>query len=385
MKIAVLGAGMIGRAIASDLAFNHSITAFDLNKENLKLLQNKNPSINTKRVDLSEYKNYKRWFKPFDIVVSAVPGFIGHKVLKAIINAGKNIVDISFFSENALALDSLAKEKNVTAIVDCGIAPGLSNFILGRYNQEMKINSFECYVGGLPAERKKPFEYKAPFSPKDVIEEYIRPARLNEKNKIVTRPAMSEVERMQFDEIGELEAFNTDGLRSLLFTMPHIPNMKEKTLRYTGHADLIIALKQAGFFETTPVKIGNTEITALEFSSGILMKEWKFEPGEKEFTVLKIVLTGEKNARPDAPVGRGKEKKIEFLLLDRYDSDTNTTSMARTTGYTCTAAVNLLAKKMFSEKGVFPPELVGKNKECFDFVINYLKERKVVLTKEEKQ
>ena len=372
---------MIGRAIATDLAFNYSVTAFDLNKENLKLLQNKNSSIGTKRIDLSEYKNHKRWFQPFDIVVSAVPGFMGYRILKAIINAGKNSVDISFFSENALALDFLAKEKKVTAIVDCGIAPGLSNFILGRYNQEMKINSFECYVGGLPAERKKPFEYKAPFSPKDVIEEYIRPARLKEKNKIVTRPAMSEVERMQFDGIGELEAFNTDGLRSLLFTMPHIRDMKEKTLRYPGHADLIVALKQAGFFEKKPIKIGNTEITALEFSSSILMKEWKFEPGEKEFTVLKIVLTGESfgSAQDD------KEIKTEFLLLDRYDDTTNTTSMARTTGYTCTAAVNLLAKKMFSEKGVFPPELIGKNKECFDFVINYLKERKVVLTKESTQ
>ena len=132
-------------------------------------------------------------------------------------------MDISFFPEDVLQLDKLAKEKNVTVITDCGVAPGISNFIIGRYNEEMKINSFECYVGGLPKERKTPFQYKAPFSPVDVIQEYIRPARLVENGNIVTKPALSEREWMHFDEVGELEAFNTDGLRSLIYTMGHIP------------------------------------------------------------------------------------------------------------------------------------------------------------------
>lgn len=375
MKIAVFGAGMIGQAIALDLAADFEITTFDLSAENLALLRNKNSAIHIKKADLSEYRNYLQWLDGFEIVVNAVPGFMGYKTLAAIINAGKNAVDISFFPENALELDSSAKDKNLTIITDCGIAPGLSNFIIGHYNGKMQINSLECYVGGLPVERKKPFEYKAPFSPIDVIEEYMRPARLKENNEIVTRPAMSEVETMLFDKIGELEAFNTDGLRSLLFTLPHIPNMKEKTLRYPGHANVIIALKQAGFFETSPLQIGDAEIIPLEFSSRILMNEWKLGPGEKEFTILKVVLAGEEN---------GVEKRIEFVLLDHYDPLTGTTSMARTTGYTCTAAVNLVAGNLFREKGVFPPELVGKNKKCFDFVINYLKERNIVLTKEEK-
>ena len=364
MTIAVLGAGMVGRAIALDLAKDFTVTSFDLNAVNLSALKNSNDLVQTVAADLSQFGEYRNWLSPFDIVVTAVPGFMGYKTLETVINAGKNVVDISFFPENALQLDTLAKEKGVTAITDCGVAPGVSNFIIGRYNEEMKITSFECYVGGLPKERKPPFQYKAPFSPVDVIQEYIRPARLVEKGIIVTRPALSEREIMSFDEVGELEAFNTDGLRSLIYTMGHIPDMKEKTLRYPGHINLIIALQQAGFFDTTPLRIKEVDITPLDFTSKLLVNQWKLEPEEEEFTVMKVII-------------KGDGKIIEYSLLDRYDAVTKTSSMARTTGYTCTAAVNLIAKGLFKEEGVFPPELVGKHKNCFDFVMGYLKERGV--------
>ena len=368
MTIAVLGAGMVGRAIALDLAKDYAVTSFDLSATNLEELKNRNAAIQTVPADLSTFSEYKNWLQPFDLVVTAVPGFMGYKTLQAVIAAGKNVVDISFFPEDVLQLDKLAKEKNVTVITDCGVAPGVSNFIIGRHNEEMKVTSFECFVGGLPKERKPPFQYKAPFSPIDVIEEYIRPARLVENGNIVTKPALSEREILMFEEIGELEAFNTDGLRSLIFTMKNIPDMKEKTLRYPGHIDLIIALKQAGFFKTEPLRINKTDISPLEFTSKLLINEWKLDPEEEEFTIMKVIIEGEKD---------GKKKKIEYNLLDYYDKATKTSSMARTTGYTCTAAVNLIAKNLFTEKGVFPPELIGKYKNCFEFVINYLKERNV--------
>jgi lysine 6-dehydrogenase len=374
MTIAVLGAGMVGRAIALDLAKDYAVTAFDRDGFNLERIKSENPSINIVGTNLSLFDEYKQFLSTFDLVVTAVPGFMGYKTLEAVIDAGKNVVDISFFPEDALQLHKLAETKNVTAITDCGVAPGASNFIIGRYNEEMKISSFECYVGGLPKERKPPFQYKAPFSPVDVIQEYIRPARLVENGRIVTKPALSDRQLLTFDEVGELEAFNTDGLRSLIYTMKDIPEMKEKTMRYPGHIDLIIALKQAGFFEITPIRIEDADISPLEFTSKLLVNEWKLGPEEEEFTVMKVIIKGEQN---------GKQQIIEYNLLDRYDKHTKTSSMARTTGYTCNAAVNLIAKGMFTEKGVFPPELVGKNKACFDFVINYLKERKVNWKKSE--
>jgi len=368
MTVAVLGAGMVGRAIALDLAKEHKVSAFDLNKDNLLLLKDRNAEIETAAADLSNYSLYKELLSPFDLVVNAVPGFMGFHTLEAVISAGKNVVDISFFPENALQLDKLAKDRNVTVITDCGVAPGMSNFIIGRYNEEMKISSFECYVGGLPKERKPPFQYKAPFSPVDVIQEYIRPARMVEAGSIIIKDAMSDREIIRFPEVGDLEAFNTDGLRSLTETMAHIPDMKEKTLRYPGHIDLIIALKEAGFFNTDPLRINDTDITPLEFTSRLLVNEWKLGPEEEEFTVMKVIIKGLKNGKPST---------VEYDLLDRFDKASKLSSMARTTGYTCTAAVNLILKNMFREKGVFPPELVGKDKKCFDFVLDYLSQRKV--------
>jgi len=335
MKIAVLGAGMIGRAIALDLASAFSITSFDLYEKSLQLLKERNSSIQTQQADLQQYHQYSNWLTSFDIVVTAVPGFMGFDTLKTVISCGKNVADISFFPEDVLQLDKLAKEKNVTAVTDIGVAPGISNLILGFHNQEMTITNFECYVGGLPKIRKRPFEYKAPFSPVDIIEEYTRPARLKENGHIVIKPALSERELIEFDEVGKLEAFNTDGLRSLLFTMPHIPNMKEKTLRYPGHIELIIALKQAGFFDKDEIDVNGTKISPLKFSSKVLFKDWKLDEEEEELTVMKVIIEGEKN---------GTARRMTYDMLDRYDAKTKTSSMSRTTGYTCTAAVHLIAQ-----------------------------------------
>lgn len=374
MKIAVLGAGMVGRAIALDLINDHMVEVFDVSESNLKLLKERNQKIETHLEDLSAVENYPQLFSSFDILVTAVPGFMGYATLEAAINCGKNIVDISFFPEDVLQLDKLAKEKNVTVITDCGVAPGMSNFIIGHHNEEVKIDSLEIYVGGLPKIRKKPFQYKAPFSPADVLEEYSRPARLMENGHIIIRPALSEVEWMHFDNLGTLEAFNTDGLRSLLYTMPHIKNQKEKTLRYPGHVDIILSLKESGFFNESTVMVDGISISPLKVTSQILFNDWKLGIEEEELTAMKVFVHSYKG---------GKKTTIEWNLLDYYNRETKTSSMARTTGYTCTAAVNLLVQNLFSEKGVFPPELVGKHKLCFEFVLDYLKERNVIWKKKE--
>lgn len=369
MNIAILGAGMVGRTMAADLCKQHNVTSFDISAQSLEVLTEKSPAVRAVKADLTDYDNYGKMLSGFDYVITAVPGFMGYKTLEAVITAGKNVADISFFPEDALALDALAKQNNVTAIVDCGVAPGMSNYVLGYHNTEMVIDDFKCMVGGLPKRRVKPFEYKAPFSPVDVIEEYTRPARLMENGHIVTKPALTEPELVDFAEVGTLESFNTDGLRSLLFTMPHIPNMKEKTLRYPGHIDLIKALMKGGFFETKPINWNGQEISPLDFSSAILIDQWRLKPGEEEFTIMRIKVSGTKD---------NKHYCVTYDLYDAYDKTTQTSSMSRTTGYTCTASLHLIMNGLFTEKGVFPPELVGRHKMCFRFVLDYLAERGVV-------
>jgi len=368
-KISVIGAGMVGSAMALDLARQHEVTLLDKNNNALKAVA-KNAGINTHELDVSNTGQLKANIANADLVICAVPGFMGYHTLQNIIEAGKDVVDISFFPENALDLDEAAKKKGVTAIVDCGVAPGLGNFILGRLDKSMQVSSFECLVGGLPKVRKWPFAYKAPFSPIDVIEEYTRPARYKENGQIITRPALSDVEHVYFEQTGTLESFNSDGLRSLLFTMEHIPNMKEKTLRYPGHIDYILALKKSGFFSEDKLHINGASITPLEATCAILFKDWKLAPDEEELTIMRIKVAGTRNAQP---------VEITYTLYDEFDKASRVSSMARTTGYTATAAANMVLSGQFNAKGIFPPELVGAREGCLDYILDYLKARNIIL------
>jgi saccharopine dehydrogenase-like NADP-dependent oxidoreductase len=252
--------------------------------------------------------------------------------------------------------------------MDCGVAPGMPNFIVGYHNEKMKIDEVEYMVGGLPKIRTFPFEYKAPFSPCDVIEEYTRPARFVENGRLVVKPAMSDAEYVDFESLGTLEAFNTDGLRSLVTTMKNIPSMKEKTLRYPGHIQLIKSLQAAGFFGKEPVVLDGTSILPFDFTSQILFKAWKPGAEEPEFTVMRVLLRGTEN---------GVKKEIRYDLYDAFDPVEKISSMARTTGFTATGTAEMILSGLFTEKGVFPPELVGKQPGCFEFILNYLRERKV--------
>jgi saccharopine dehydrogenase-like NADP-dependent oxidoreductase len=366
-KIIVLGAGLVGKTIAIDLSRNFDVTSVDLNYEALDGLQMH--GIKTLQLDFSITENLTSILAPFDLVVGAVPGFLGFNTVKAVIEAGKNMVDISFFPEDPFDLDTLAKRKNVTVITDCGVAPGMGNIILGFLNKKMKVDNYECLVGGLPVVREWPYEYKAVFSPIDVIEEYTRPARYIQNGNLIVKEALSDAELIHFPGIGTLESWNSDGLRSLMKTMPHIPNMIEKTLRYPGCIEYLRVLRESGFFSYEELDINGVKVRPIDVTTRLLFPKWKLKPGEEEFTVMRVRVSGKE---------KGKDKTYEYNLLDRTDTDTNTLSMARTTGFTCTAAVNLLLKKRFSQKGVCPPEYLGEDEGNFMFIVDYLKKRGVV-------
>ncbi len=372
-KIIVLGAGMVGSAMAIDLAKKHTVTLTDISQDVLEKVKQKCGDLTTRQIDVTDKTELQRTIKQHDLVINAVPGFLGFETLRSIIEAGMNVIDIAFFPENSLDLDALAKEHKVTAIVDCGVAPGMDNVILGHHNETMKLTDFECLVGGLPKIKKWPFCYKAPFSPIDVIEEYTRPARYVEHGEVVVREPLSDCEYVEFDKVGILESFNSDGLRSIIFTMPHIPNMKEKTLRYPGHVEYVKVLKESGFFETEKIEVNGNLISPLDFTSKMLFNEWKLGETEEEITVFRVTLKGE-NAK-------GEKEEVVYTMHDEYCTETETSSMARTTGYTATAAANLFLEGLFREKGVFPPELVGKHQSCFDYFFNYLEERNIYYVK----
>ncbi len=365
-KIIIFGGGMIGSAIAFDLSKDYNVTVVDIDKVRLSKLSKKYP-IKIIEEDISKKGNIRKVIKNFDLVVSAVPGYMGYQTLKHIIEAGKNVVDISFFDKDPFSLDSLAKQKKVTAVVDCGVAPGLSNIILGYHNTKMKIEYFECLVGGLPFKRVLPYEYKAPFSPIDVIEEYTRPARIIENKKLVIKSALSDTEYINIEQAGTLEAFNTDGLRTLIRTMD-IPNMKEKTLRYPGHVDRIKFLEESGFFKKDFIDLTGIKVRPIDLTAKLLFPLWNLDEDEKEFTVLQILIKGKEGNR---------KKEYRYNLFDRFDEETKITSMARTTGFTCTAAVRLLLNNMYNKKGISAPEHIGADEKCYQSIIDDLGKRGV--------
>ena len=361
-KIIVLGAGLVGGVMAEDLSKNHEVTSVDISQKNLDKLKSNN--IKKICLDVSKSEPLKNVIKDFDLVIGAVPGFMGYKMMQDVIDAKKNIVDISFYPEDPFGLDELAKKNNVVAVMDCGVAPGMGNVIFGHHDRSMKISDYECLVGGLPIKREWPYEYQAVFSPIDVIEEYIRPARFIQNKKLIIKEALSETELIEFEEIGTLESWNSDGLRSLIKTMPHVPNMIEKTLRYPGCVEYLKVLRASGFFSYEEIEVNGTKIKPIDVTSKLLFPKWEMKDGDKDFTIMRIIIKGEEN---------GNQVKYQYNLLDRYED--NTISMARTTGFTCTAVANLVLDKKYKKTGISPPEYLG---EHFEFIRNYLSERNVI-------
>jgi lysine 6-dehydrogenase len=370
--VVVLGGGRVGAAIAIDLAKDAAfkVTVADASEAALARIRTTG-AIATQRRDLSKASEVSAAVAEADFVVGAVPGFMGFNTLKTVIEAGKNAVDISFFEEDPFKLDELAKAKGVTALMDFGVAPGCDNLILGYLETQLdRVTRFECLVGGLPTVRTWPYEYKAGFSPIDVLEEYTRPARYVAHGKVITLPALSEPEMIDFPGIGTLEAFNSDGLRSLLHTVD-APFKKEKTLRYPGHIEKMHVLRETGFFRKDPIAFGDARVSPLELTTKLLFPMWQMEEGDEDFTIMRVIVEGEKN---------GAKRSFVYDLLDRYDRTTKTTSMARTTGYTCAAGVRMLAAGLYPRKGISPPEYVGREAGCWEFVRNDLAERGVVFT-----
>jgi saccharopine dehydrogenase-like NADP-dependent oxidoreductase len=367
-EIVVLGCGAVGKHMAIDLcrAPDCEVISVDVNRESLECLAREHP-IQTRVEDLSTVEGVARAVENADIVIGSVPGSMGYAMLERVIRAGKNIVDISYFPEDPFGLDDLAKVEGVTAVVDCGVVPGLANIILGDHNRKMNVTRYECYVGGVPKARNAPLEYKSPFPVLEVLEEYAGSGKMVEGGQVVIKPMLSETATIDFEEVGSLACLNSDGLRTLIRTMD-IPHMLEKTLRYPGHVDLMRILRDAGFFGQTPVRVKGASVRPIDVTASLLSPHWKYGQGEVDLTVMRLVISGEED---------GKPATYTYDLYDEYDPSTGVLSMARTTGYTCTAVARLVLDGEYSQMGISPPEFVGRVDRCRERVEKYLEDRGV--------
>ncbi len=369
MKIIILGAGLIGTPMAIDLNRDQKfeVTVADYSHDALNNLKIKCPDLSCIQKDLANPEDVTALVRNYDLVVNAVPGFMGYATAKAIIKAGKSGACIAFYEQDPFELDRLAKENNVTMIMDCGVYPGMGSALIMDVTRKLdKVESVLTYVGGLPEIREWPSEYKAVFSPIDVIEEYIRPARYIENGYEMVRPALSDPEYIFFPEIGTLEAFNTDGLRTLATTID-APNLKEKTLRYPGHIEKMAILRELGFFsKEKSIVINGTKTSPLDMTAQVLFPNWKLKQGERDITIFQSIIEGIKD---------GQKMRYTINMSDRYCPDTDVISMARTTGYTATLATRMIADGRYNYKGISPPEYMGKYPECIEYMHKGLKKR----------
>jgi len=377
MRVTVLGAGRVGAAMARDLSLDATfdVRLVDRDVARLETVEART-GIPGERADFSLPSTIARAIADADLVVNAAPGFLGFSTLRAVIEAGKNVVDIAFFPEDPFELDALARDKGVCAIVDCGVAPGLSNLLVGHAVRTLDVTeSVSIYVGGLPADPKPPFEYRAVFSPIDVIEEYTRPARIVVDGEVVTREALSEIELLDFGDVGSLEAFNTDGLRTLMKTID-APRMVEKTLRYPGHAEKMRLLRDTGLFSYEPIRVDDADVRPIDLTSALLFPLWHLQEGEEDITVFRVAVEGADS--------NGRIRKT-FDLIDRFDRTAGITSMARTTGYTATMAARLIAQGRFTRAGITPPEGLAEDPAHVDFILGGLRARGIDVTVSEER
>jgi len=370
-RIVILGCGAVGRYMAIDLCRDpgFEVISVDVNRESLERLAREHP-IRIRVEDLSTEEGVSRAVKDADIVIGSVPDSLGYAMLEWVIRAGKNIVDISYFPEDPFGLDDLAKTKGITAVVDCGVAPGMSNIILGDHMRKMKVSRYECYVGGVPKSRNSPLEYKSPFPVLEVLEEYAESGSMVEDGKVVVRPALSDTMTIDFPTVGRLACIISDGLRTLIRTTD-IPHMFEKTLRYPGHVEQMRVFRDAGFLNMSPIQVGATSVRPIDVTASLLSQLWKYETGEADLTVMRLVIAGEEDGKPTT---------YTYDMYDEYDPATATPSMARTTGYTCTAVTRMVLEGSYSHKGISPPEFLGRSTGCWESVRNYLGKRGVHCT-----
>jgi lysine 6-dehydrogenase len=319
-RICVLGGGLVGRFVACILNDrNHEMRIVDADS-----LSDIPTDIEVIQARV-ETKSLPGMVKGFDVVVNCLPGRIGHTIRPTLLTIeGLSVADLAFTAEDPRMYDELAKKHGSRLIYDIGIAPGLSNALLMDAQCRIgSLSSAKIWVGGNPQEPDDEWSYMAPFSPSDVIEEYTRPARIRRNGQNVTEAALSERHSVSVPGYGQMEAFLTDGVRSLLDTIDS-DELLEYTVRWPGHIDRYLSGE-------------NTEDE--------LIKAWEFDSNRPEFTWLAIEV-------------RGGNTTLRWDIID--EGKDGWSSMARTTGLVTVEVAEMLADGSILENGVMPPEMLGE-------------------------
>jgi len=331
----VIGAGKIGMAIQHDLIKNGiEARICDVEEKDLP---------NFFFLDARDTQALINEMKKEDVVISALPYDFNYKLAKIAIKTKTNFIDLggnSRIVEKELKLHEEAKKAGITIIPDCGLAPGMSN-IVAYHLWEKGAKEIHIRVGGLPIHPKPPLNYALVFSIHGLINEYIEDAIIIKDGRLQRVESLTGLEEVEI-EGKEYEAFYTHGGTSTLpQTLKDVRELDYKTIRYKGHAEKMLFLKQLGFFEED----------AREFTEKIL--ERALPKNEKDFVVAKIY-----------------SENMVASLIDYHNGLLS--AMQRTTAFP-TAIISKMVLNGEIEKGAYPPEIAVD----FDEFMNELKKREI--------
>ncbi|MCL6003248.1 MAG: saccharopine dehydrogenase NADP-binding domain-containing protein [Thermoplasmatales archaeon] len=366
MRVLVLGGGMVGQGIAYALKNESDVTIADYSSEKLLRLK-KDMGVDVLKVNAVK-DPLAPVMKDFDVVSGALPGRLGMKVIKEACKAEVDLVDNSFMEEDFYDLEKEVKKAGITVVPDAGVAPGLSNAIVGRIAADYGyLDNVDIKVGGLPERNIPPIGYKVVFSPMDTLDEFTRKVQIIKNGKIIETEPGEGLEYFFVNGLGSLEAFYTNGLRSLLKNIK-TNNMVEKTVRYRGHIEKMTFLKDLGLLDESKVDLNGKEVVPKELLASLFLKNLSF-PDIKDILYMEIRVTPAKS-----------KEEIIYKVFDKEDSKTGFTAMTRTTGFTNAAFTHLILNDMIKEKGIVPPEIVGGNAKSFNEVIGFLSKMGVSVT-----
>jgi Saccharopine dehydrogenase and related proteins len=346
----------MGRVVARDLLESEAdatVTLLDLNPDLLREAAGfvADPRLVARPLDVTDREAAAAALRGHCAAVAALPHGRSLDALRAAISAGVPIVDlVGSYPERRMELDRAAREAGVLVVPGCGVAPGLSNVFVARGVEMLDVaEEAIIYVGGIPVERTPPLEYQTVYSLQSMFGAFMRPARIWRDGQATTVEPLSGVELLDFgDEVGTLEAFYTDGLASLPLTMAGkiTRSLEEKTLRYPGFAERVAVLKSCGMLDAAPVHVGGVEVAPRDVLIHQVAPALELGP-EGDIVVMRVRVTG---------ASGGEERSHVFDLLDRFDSASGVTAMARTTGYTASVTARMICAGKLPRAGVFFPE-----------------------------
>lgn len=373
MKILVLGSGFIGSVIATDLAENMSSAEIVIADRNIVRASESAKATNRinvsgMKLDAQKHGELVNAMKKCDMVVGAMPGDIGYRSVKAAVDAGVDMVDVSYMPENPLDLHEEAERAGILVIPDCGVAPGISNVLIGHFVSRLdEVEGVHVMVGGLPERPVPPLGYTITWSSEGLIDEYTRIARIVQNGKLVEVEALTGLETIQFPGVGKLEAFYTDGLRTLVHTVNRVKSMWEKTLRYPGHVAKIRLLKDLGFFDDKPVNVDGASLTPRKFTARLFEATLR-RPDVADFLALKVQVQGKRDQ---------EDTGVTCYLLDRGDQVRGMSAMARTTAYPAAILTRIVAEGSIAVKGVAPLEKLCADDRLYGRIVAELEKRRI--------